>query len=62
MEQYLTTPEVAKRYRTSPATVRYWRHTGYGPIGVKVGRKVLYAAAEIERFERSLNGAHEGAA
>ncbi|MEU6295047.1 helix-turn-helix domain-containing protein [Streptomyces erythrochromogenes] len=58
----MTTAEVAKRYRTSPATVRYWRHTGYGPVGIKVGRKVLYAAAEIERFERALVGTQEGAA
>jgi integrase len=27
----LTTAEVAERYRTSPATVRYWRYAGTGP-------------------------------
>jgi hypothetical protein len=27
----LTTEEVAARFRTSPATVRYWRHIGIGP-------------------------------
>ena len=27
----LTTEEVADRFRTSPATVRYWRHIGIGP-------------------------------
>jgi hypothetical protein len=30
----LTTEEVAERFRTSPATVRYWRHIGSGPAGV----------------------------
>lgn len=53
---YLTTAEVAKRYRTSPDTVRYWRHTGYGPRGIKVGRRVLYPAQEIERFDAELAG------
>ncbi|MFE9853590.1 helix-turn-helix transcriptional regulator [Streptomyces sp. NPDC005576] len=52
--EYLTTADVAARYRTAASTVRYWRHIGYGPKGVKVGRRILYAPAEIERFERSL--------
>lgn len=46
-----TTADVAKRYRTSPGTVRYWRHIGYGPRGVKNGRKVLYSDAELTRFD-----------
>jgi len=37
----LTTEAVAARFRTSPATVRYWRHIGIGPDGVRVGRRVL---------------------
>ncbi|MFD3729996.1 helix-turn-helix transcriptional regulator [Streptomyces sp. NPDC058632] len=49
---YLTTAEVAQRYRTAPATVRYWRHIGYGPKGVKIGRRVLYAETELTRFEQ----------
>lgn len=48
---WLTTAEVALRYRTVPGTVRYWRHIGYGPKGVKNGRRVLYAASEIARFD-----------
>ncbi|MGI8614897.1 MAG: helix-turn-helix transcriptional regulator [Nocardioidaceae bacterium] len=51
MDDYLTTPEVAKHYRTSEATVRYWRHIGYGPRGIKVGRRVLYALSEVARFD-----------
>lgn len=48
---YQTTDEVARRYRTTPGTVRYWRHVGYGPKGVRVGRRVLYSAAELARFD-----------
>jgi Helix-turn-helix domain len=53
-DEYLTLNEVAVRYRTTPATVRYWRHIGYGPKGAKVGTRVLYPRAEIERFDRAL--------
>lgn len=52
--EYLTLPEVAERYRTTEATVRYWRHNGYGPKGVRLGTRVLYPRAEIERFDRQL--------
>jgi hypothetical protein len=41
---------VAARVRTSPATVRYWRHLGIGPTGVKGGRRVLYDEAECDRW------------
>ncbi|QUI35915.1 helix-turn-helix domain-containing protein [Streptomyces alfalfae] len=51
---YLTTKDVAARYRTAPSTVRYWRHIGYGPKGIKVGRQVLYSLTEIHRFEKAL--------
>jgi DNA-binding transcriptional MerR regulator len=54
MEQLLTTDEVAALYRTSPATVRYWRHIGYGPKGRKLGRRVLYEAGEVRAFWQSL--------
>jgi hypothetical protein len=54
VDRYLTTAEVAERYRTAASTVRYWRHIGYGPKGVKVGRRVLYSEAELTRFEQYL--------
>jgi excisionase family DNA binding protein len=50
MERYLTTAEVAAWLRTSPETVRYWRHIGTGPASFKVGRRVLYAREDVERF------------
>ncbi|GGV86856.1 hypothetical protein GCM10010294_68050 [Streptomyces griseoloalbus] len=54
MEHYLTTDEVAARYRTAPGTVRYWRHIGYGPKSTKVGRRHLYPAAAIREFDEEL--------
>lgn len=55
--QYLDTAEVAERYRTPEGTVRYWRHIGYGPKGVKAGRRVLYPLDEVERFDAELRSA-----
>lgn len=52
----MTTNEVAAFFRTSPETVRYWRHTGYGPVGRKVGRKVLYERADVQAFWETLRG------
>ena len=46
----LTTEEVAARFRTGPATVRYWRHAGIGPSGIKIGRRVLYDETECDRW------------
>ena len=51
---YLTTTEVAEHYRTAVSTVRYWRHTGYGPHSVRVGKRVLYTRAAIEAFDAAL--------
>ncbi len=46
--EYLTTDEVAQLCRITPATVRWRRHVGIGPPGVRVGgRRVLYRAAEV---------------
>lgn len=49
-QMLLTTAEVAVRVRTSPETVRYWRHQGTGPRGFKVGRRVLYEENELSRW------------
>ena len=43
----LITEEVAEMLRTTPETVRYWRHIGKGPRSFKVGRRVLYAEADV---------------
>jgi DNA-binding transcriptional MerR regulator len=53
-ERYLTTSDLAELFRTSPETVRYWRHIGYGPKGRKVGRRVLYERSEVEAFWNEL--------
>lgn len=61
-DPYLTTEEVAARYRTAPSTVRYWRHIGTGPKGVQFGRRVLYRLSECMRWEQEKERAAEAAA
>jgi len=32
------------------ATWRYWRHRGYGPPAVRIGRRIFYREADIDRW------------
>ncbi|MGH3737201.1 MAG: helix-turn-helix transcriptional regulator [Micromonosporaceae bacterium] len=57
----MTTAEVAELCRTSPETVRYWRHIGKGPKSFKVGRKVLYVAGEVRAWLASAYATQTGA-
>jgi predicted DNA-binding transcriptional regulator AlpA len=50
VQQYMTTAEVAHQLRQPESTVRYWRHIGYGPSSVKLGRRVLYDPAEVAQW------------
>lgn len=54
--RYLTSVEVAELCRTSPETVRYWRHIGRGPASFKLGRKVLYDLADVEAWIAAARG------
>lgn len=56
IDKYLTTEDVARRYRTVPGTVRYWRHIGYIPGGIKRGRRVLYDPDELDRWDAEQAG------
>lgn len=47
LPELLTLEEVAKRTRTTVETVRYWRRHGQGPRGFRLGRRVVYDAAEV---------------
>lgn len=47
MERLYTTAEVAEIVRMAPSTIRYWRMTGTGPAGFKLGRRVLYRESAL---------------
>ena len=52
--EYLTTKELGQKCRAPEATVRYWRHIGYGPPSIKVGRRVLYRAVDVDAWLEQL--------
>ena len=48
MEKVLTLNEVAQIIRVPPATLRYWRHRGTGPMSFKMGpRRVMYRERDV---------------
>jgi hypothetical protein len=59
----LTTEEVAERYRTVPATVRYWKWVGKEPgtLGRKVGRHILFDEDALDRWDREQTAAQQSA-
>ncbi|MCX4780915.1 helix-turn-helix domain-containing protein [Streptomyces sp. NBC_01264] len=57
IDKYLTTQEVARRYRVAPATVRRWRNSGYIPGAVKRGQGWLYDPDKLDRWDGEQDGA-----
>lgn len=49
---YLTSKEVADRWRLSDQTLANWRHAGKGPPFIRVGARVLYPIEGIHSFEK----------
>jgi hypothetical protein len=47
--ELLTLEEAAAVLRTPVATLRYWRHLGVGPDGFRLGRRVVYRRADVDR-------------
>ena len=51
-ERHLTVEELAERERTTPATVRYWIHTGTAPRSLRPGRRRLFPLSEVIKWEQ----------
>lgn len=49
---FLTTVDVAQRWRMSPRSLEGWRDRGIGPTYHKIGNRVRYLVNDIEEFER----------
>ena len=61
MDRFITTEELAKLCRTSPETVRYWRHIGHGPSSFRCGRRVLYEVDAVDVWLEGLKAAPSSA-
>ena len=51
---YLTSKEVANRWRLSDQTLANWRHAGKGPPFIRVGSRVRYPMEGINAWENSV--------
>lgn len=48
-----TTTELATYLNLPPQTLKLWRHKGYGPKFLKIGKHVRYRWADVEKWETS---------
>ena len=49
---FLTSKEVADRWRLSDQTLANWRSAGKGPPFIRVGSRVLYPIEGIHAYEK----------
>lgn len=48
---WMTTAELAKRWRLTTRTLERWRAEPYGPAWHRIGDKVLYLMADVLAYE-----------
>ena len=53
-DDFLTNDELADLVRRPVATIRYWKHTGFGPTSFKLGRRVMYRRRDVDAWLTSL--------
>lgn len=54
-ERLWTVDDVAEYLGVPVKTLYQWRHRGYGPTGVRVGRYVRYRANDVVAWVESLD-------
>lgn len=52
-ERWLTTQDLADRYKVHPKTVRKWRSDKTGPAGQRIGGQTRYRLADVIEWEQS---------
>ena len=50
-DRYLTTKEVAERYRTTESTVHGWQYKRTGPPSIRIGKRRLYRLSDLVTWE-----------
>jgi hypothetical protein len=48
---HLLEQELAHRWRVSVRTLQRWRRSRSGPAFLRLGRRIAYRVADVERFE-----------
>jgi predicted DNA-binding transcriptional regulator AlpA len=49
----IKTRRFAEKIDRPEPTIRYWRHIGFGPQSVRIGRTVYYDEAEVDAWIES---------
>lgn len=57
-EPFLTSRELANRWKIKIITLKQWRCSGKGPYYHKLGGRIMYRINEIEQFEERALRAH----
>lgn len=55
MEEHMTTEEFAAEARCPVSTIYYWRAQKIGPVGFKVGKRILYRRSEVRAWLAQLH-------
>lgn len=50
MDPLLTIDELGGRLKKPVATLRYWRHIGFGPPSAKFGRDLRYRESDVQAW------------
>lgn len=50
MQNLLRIEDVSRETGIAEATLRFWRHQGTGPKSAKLGRRIVYRAADVEAW------------
>lgn len=53
-DRLITIEEFADQARSTVDTVRFWRKTGYGPKGFRMGKRVLFAQSDVDQWIAAL--------
>jgi excisionase family DNA binding protein len=48
--RFMTVAELAQLLRRPTSTIYYWRRTGGGPPGIRLGKHVLFERDAVERW------------
>jgi len=54
MSAKLSVKDLSRDYRVPEKTIYHWRSIGYGPVGVRVGRRLLFDEAAVEQWFQDL--------
>lgn len=55
---FLTSKELAERWKLTPETMKKWRCSGKSPPYKKIGGRILYKTEDIEKLEDEADRYH----